>query len=162
MLISTPTDITSAASNGVNYLQALITAAFAVLSGFILYVIKTFIDEKWLRQYREYRKLRAEISYNLVMYANCYMNPQSQRNNYHDEAGTALRKCAALLRSFIEEWPRKYIGIPNNKKLMEISSELIGLSNRVYKSSLVSMNLVDHNEKSRKKIVELLKLKNLY
>lgn len=146
---------------GVNYWQAAITALFAVGSGFILYIIKTIIDEVYLRQYRDYKKIKAEISYTLIMYANAYMNLM-KHNELTDEASNALRNCAAQLGAFVEEWPRMRLGIPNKKTLNDVKKELIGLSNRTCDNNVHDIyDDIEQNEKARKKIVGLLKVKNI-
>ena len=55
-----------------------------------------------MRRRRDFRKLKADIAYTLVMYANVYTN-QGVREELVTEASTAIRNCAARLSSFIEE-----------------------------------------------------------
>ena len=155
--LTTPIAVIDKTPAGINLSQAAITALFAVVSGFILYLIKTFIDEKWLRKRRDFRKLKADIAYTLVMYANVYMN-QGVKSELVDEASTAIRNCAARLSSFIEEWPKNSRGIPKRENLKKASSEMIGLSNRVSPKT-DTYRIIFENEKTIKKIKELLRMR---
>lgn len=144
----------------VNYWQAAVTALFAVCSGFILYLLKMILDERYIKQYKDYRKIKADISYTLIMYANVYTN-MMKHNALTDEASNALRNCAARLGAFIEEWPRLHIGIPNEKTLKEVQKELIGLSNRTCDNNVDDIyDGIDKNDRARERIKTLLKLKN--
>ena len=155
--LNTPIAIIDKTPTGINFSQAAVTALFAVASGFILYLIKTYIDETWLRRHREFRKLKADIAYTLVMYANVYTN-QGVREELVTEASAAIRNCAARLSSFIEEWPKNIGGIPKREELKKASSEMIGLSNRVCAKSDTYQIIFD-NDRSIQTIKNILGLK---
>lgn len=156
----TPVPIIDKTPININLWQAVITAAFAVVSGFILYAIKTSVDEKWLRRYREYKKLKASIAYILIMYANVYLNPTCESSDLTVKAENALRVCAARLGSFVEEWPKGYLGIPKQELLLKAHDELIGLSNRVCTNSKDLLSITERNENAQKTIKELLGIKH--
>ena len=157
--VVTPIPIVDTTPTGINLMQAVITAAFAVVSGFVLYGIKTYIDEKWLRQHRDYKKMKADIAYVLIMYADIYMNPSKQPNGFTDKASIELRSCAARLGSFIEEWSKSYRGVPKTETLKKASEVLMGLSNRVCSTHDDIFKTIEQNEKDRKEIKELLGIK---
>ncbi|QUC68180.1 hypothetical protein [Aristaeella hokkaidonensis] len=157
----TPIPIINKTPSSINITQAAVTALFAVVSGFILYIIKTIIDEKYLRQRRDYLKLKADISYALMMYANIYMN-LPPRSKSTDEASKALRDCGARLGAFLEEWPKIYRGIPDSDTLKQVHQELIRLSNQVFDSEIIKKGeVITRNGQARQKIKELLQLKDI-
>ncbi len=161
--LTTPiTIIEKTPSSGVNIAQAAITAFFAVISGFILYIIKSYIDETRIRQKRELNKLKADISYTLIMYANVYTNPLNKATRLSEEAGNALRDCAARLGSFLEEWPQLYKGAPNKEEIKSAYKELILLSNSVTCHSVEDgFDKAERNDNARNKIKVLLKLNDI-
>ena len=110
-----------------------------------------------MRRRRDFSKLKADIAYTLVMYANVYTNP-GMKEELIAEASTAARNCAARLSSFIEEWPKDIGGIPKRRELKKVSSELIGLANRVYGGS-DPFQFISDNEKAIHRIRTLLDLK---
>ena len=57
-----------------------------------------------------------------------------------------------------EEWPKDIGGIPKREELKKATSQLIGLSNRVYARSGTYQIIYD-NEKAIQKIKELLDLR---
>lgn len=158
--LTTPIPIIDKTPHSINYMQAFITAIFAVFSGFVLYLIKSYIDDIWFRKKRDYMKLKADITYTLIMYANAYMNPAKNKNDWSEEASNALRNCAAKLGVFVQEWPGYHIRIPKNKNILEAERQLIGLSNSVYIHNMDLSDLIDHNEERRNKIKKLLGIKD--
>ena len=60
--LTTPIAVIDKTPTGINLSQAAVTAFFAVVSGFILYLIKTFIDETWLRRHRDFKKLKVTVN----------------------------------------------------------------------------------------------------
>lgn len=138
--------------------QALITAGFAVISGFLLYLLKCWIDEGWLKYRRRYRELRAEIAYILIVYANVYAYIVDAPDEWHEGASKEIRKTAARMGAFAIERPRFCPGVLDAKNLSNVSGELIGLSNRMY-SKNSKYQMMDENLDCVKKIKSLLKLK---
>jgi hypothetical protein len=63
--LTTPIPIIDKTELPINIEQALLTAMFAVISGFLLYLLKCIVDGYWLRYLRDYKKLKAETEYTL-------------------------------------------------------------------------------------------------
>ena len=75
----------------------------------------------------------------------------------YTEASVEVRKAAAELSGFINEFNLKII-IPNKKKLSEVVSNLIGISNGFFIVSK-DFNTIKANKENEGKIVQILKLK---
>ena len=112
--------------------KASVTAFFTVVTGVLVYLIKSIIDEYWISHLREYKKLKADISFNLVKYANVYMNADKVPNERAEEGKVVFRDLASMVAAFIETRPRICIGVPKIDSLKRAMSNLIGLSNGMY------------------------------
>lgn len=154
----TPIPIIDKTGASINVLQALITAVFAVCSGLLLYFLKCMIDERWLRYVRKYKELRARTQYLLVFYANAYANVVAENDDWHREASRFIREMGAQIGAFAIERPYICLPVPREKILRSVSSELIGLSNRMVAKGESAFLMHDANEKSVAKIRDLLKL----
>ena len=127
--LTTPIPIIDKTGTSINVLQALITAGFAVLSGFILYLLKCIVDGYWLRYLRKYKELRANTEYILTFYASAYANVVEINDDWHEEASRSIREIGAKIGAFAIERP--FICLWGHAKytLETASSELIRLSN---------------------------------
>lgn len=132
--LTTPIAVIDKTPTGIDFAQAALTAFFAVVSGFILYAIKTYIDETWLRKRRDFKRLKADIACTLITYGNVY-GSDLVNTELRIEASKALRNCAGRLSSFVEEWPKNTKGIPQREDLKKASSEMVRLASCVYSRS---------------------------
>lgn len=107
-----------------------------VLSGVIVFIISQLFIELYIRPLARYNEIRAKIAYNLVYYANIYMNPLDlntlkSMNEYpenYKKASEDLRKLAAEITGFAQERQllKFYISA---KRIEKVNKSLIGLSN---------------------------------
>ena len=134
----------------------IITAVLTVLGGVFVYVAGQIIAKFFIDPYQEYRKTVGEIAHALVYYGHVSANTKKE---LQDEASTAFRDKAALLRARAYEIPlykwftrvlRKRI--PPFDSVIAASNALIGLSNSVHGN--------DHDgmERYRKTIIDSLRL----
>ena len=156
------------------------TTFITVLSAVLVFIISQLIVDNFQKPIQEWKELKAEIAFNLIFYADCYSNPlfidpfktDNSRGNYvsyefyrtskHKEASDVFRKLSAKTRAFAET--KKWLPwwMINKKKLIEVSSEFIGLSNSMYSlkdSETIHDNLVLNRGYSLT-IADLCKLKD--
>lgn len=114
----------------------IITAVLTILGGVIVYVSGQIVSKFFIEPYQEYRKTVGEIAHALVYYANVSANI---KNELQDEASTAFRDKAALLRARAYEIPfYKWFALTLRKRIPPFdsviiaSNALIGLSNSVH------------------------------
>ena len=89
--LTTPIPVINKTPSSIDIAQAAITAIFAVVSGFILYLLKSIIDGYWLRHLRKYKSLKAEVTYLLLLHARAYSNIVEKPDEFHEEASRAFR-----------------------------------------------------------------------
>lgn len=134
-----------------------------IIAGVFVYVICEYLKEIWLQPLQEYKQLKAQISKNLIFYANIYTNPiltDNQNKSDHEKASYEFRSHAADLVAFAEMQNKIHFGIPKSSILREASKELIGVSNRFFAPDRDSAHrFMEDNERSREEIQHLLKLK---
>ena len=102
----------------------------------IVFIISQLFIELYIRPLARYNEIRAKIAYNLVYYANIYMNPfdlniLKSMNEYpenYKQASEDLRKLAAEITGFAQERQllKFYISA---KRIEKVNKNLIGLSN---------------------------------
>ena len=107
-----------------------------VVSGVSVFILGQLFIEFIMKPIQEFKDIRARVAWALVYYANIYCNPEdaSNKSEKHDIASEKLRMLAADLEAFIIRKPTLLKLFYNDKKILEASSKLIGLSNSVYKS----------------------------
>jgi hypothetical protein len=111
-----------------------------VLSGTFVFILGQLGLELFIKPLRRYKEIKAKIAYNLVYYANIYMNPVTHKEYEYEiiknERLTTqenLRRLAAEIAGFAyEKW---FFNYPSKKKIFDVEKALIGLSN-----SLVTEN----------------------
>ena len=143
------------------------TTFLTIISGVIVFVFCEYIREVWLSPLQEYKKIKQEISYALVFYANLYANPQfwpeasDQAQTHYNEGAAKMRELAGRVTGFAEIIPKLHLGMPSISDIMEASHQLIFLSNSFYFYD--KDDLSDHckdNTEAANKIKSILKLKN--
>ena len=107
-----------------------------IIAGVVVFVICEWAKEVWLTPLQEFKKLKAKVSYALVMYAQYFANPAqpAEISEEYKIASNDMRVIASELVAFMECIPFIHLGIPSPKKIKEASSNLIGLSNSFTKS----------------------------
>jgi hypothetical protein len=119
-----------------------LTSALTIVGGVSVYVAGQIITRFFIDPYHEYRKVVGEIGHTLVYYANV---SASSRREDQEEASTALRRNAGLLRITAHAIPAYKIYakiglVPGWETVMAASSALIGLSNGVYEAGHDEIN----------------------
>lgn len=144
--------------------QITLTAALTIIGGITIYVIGRIIVPLFIEPMLKLRGLIGEISYSLIFYADVYSNPtiSIDRSIKYGEAIETFRRQASQLRAivftmkFYPLWERINL-VPEKVKVIEASSELIGLSNGI--DGLPGATGAG-NAKVRQKVEELLGIRN--
>lgn len=131
-----------------------------VVSGALVFILGQLFIEFILKPIQEFKDIRARVAWALVYYANIYSNPQDvkYKSEKYDTASEKLRMLSADLEAFVIRKPKLLNLFFDDKKILEARSELIGLSNSVYKVSSDDM-VYDFIDNRRAKIVINLNLK---
>lgn len=147
---------------GQEILIIIITTILTSILSFIAFVL----SQIYYKGIEQFKTLKAKTSYILIYYANIYGNPvdlakmpNHQLPEDYIGAANELRTLAADWRAFIEMKPVPGLFIASNRKLADVSGNLIGLSN----SLTVPYNSGDssdrrENVKRRDEIKRLLRL----
>lgn len=117
------------------FLRTVFTSSLfqAVVGGILVYFVGVYFEHLYIIPFTRYNALRTEICFCLTQYANAYLNPCRNIDEYsdwHREASTELRKIASKMEAFSQE--RKFIAffwIPSKSELKEIAGWLRRLSN---------------------------------
>lgn len=128
-----------------------------VVSGTLVFVLSQLFITYFLNPIKEFKELKAKISYTLIFYACYYSNPcgnDGDKDGKWSESSESLRKMAAEVGSFIQRKPNYNIFIASTKKLLEVQKSLIGLSNGCFNQSNT-----DYNFEKVENIEKLLCLK---
>ena len=119
----------------------------AIISGVVVYILGQVLQEIWLFPLQQYKKLKSDISFNLMYYSKVFTKIISENDNnneliiQHNNAALELRKLGCQLRGFLETIYWFHIGIPKKKKLSSASKELIDLSDGMfYKGDIDSVD----------------------
>ena len=144
----------------------VVTPLLTTLSGVLVFVIGQIILECYIKPLQEYHKIKSEISFLLVLYANVYMNPEIYGENKGALYTTKEKERRIIAEKELREAAAKLIGIKQQKPLLvkkdditEASANLIGLSNGLYSSVTNQKIQMKENELCRKKIKKSLHLK---
>jgi len=116
------------------------TVFFTVFSGVITFVIGQLITKLLLDPVQDMKKTVGQVSHLLVERANVIANPGVPTKEIMDETSDALRRLSSQLHAHLYLIPlydvtSKVFCLPSKEKLLTASSELIGLSNSVYRTS---------------------------
>ena len=152
-------------SNAINItLNSSDNVFWTIFAGVCVFVLGQLFIELILNPLKRYKKIKANIAYCLVFYANVYMNPvttkvyldSKKEKIARDKIRDKIRKLAAELSGFTEE---RFFNWPNVDTIKKVSSLLIGLSNSL--ESVDPNRLVEYTDDRVIKIKELLKLKSI-
>lgn len=108
-----------------------------IVAGVVVFVLCEWAKEVWQTPLQEYKKLKARVSFALVMYAQYFANPAqtTQLSEGHETSANEMRIIASDLAAFTECMPLIHVGIPSPKKIKAASDNLIGLSNSFFVSA---------------------------
>lgn len=119
-----------------------------IISGVIVFILGQLALKLIIDPIQEFRKILADIAFALIEYANIYSNPGYAGNELEKKASEEFRKLSSRLNAqmyliLCYGCTSKLFRLPSKDKLLEAASELIGLSNGVFKSptDLVNKNL---------------------
>ena len=135
-----------------------------IISGVIVFVACEWAREEWLTPYQEYKKIKSKIAFTLEFYAHCYLNvvDYTQKNERYDKGREEMRKLACDLAGFMETISFFRMKIPDDLKLKEAHSALIGLSNGFYSNTQEkSFAYITSNKEFARTVIENLKLKSV-
>ena len=146
--------------------NVITTPLITITTGVAVFVIGQVILECYVKPLQEYHKIKAEVSYLLVLYANVFMNPEIigankkfeftlEENERRKKAGNELREAAAILVGFKQQKPF-FVRKDNVEKA---SSGLMGLSNGLYVSARNEDKRIEQNGIFAQEIKEALHLK---
>jgi len=111
------------------------TTALIVICVFGLLLISQLASEGIIKPYVEYRKVLAEISYNLIYYANLIVSASAySKRDEQAEISERLRQLSARLRSAITALPfyeltRLLRLVPSQERIYEAANRLVRMSN---------------------------------
>lgn len=118
-------------------LGLIITSIIGVIVAVIIFIIQQFLSKFSIEFVHNLSKLRENICYNLIYYANRYTCPSTMKDNEKDELQKILRESATQLvsKSNIIPWYR-FLSllrlVPSKNNIYKASTELIGLSNSLF------------------------------
>ena len=142
-----------------NYFLPLFTT---ILSGVVIYLLGQYFYVVWLIPLQEYKKIRAEIARKLLLYANVYSNVvkcdefSEELRKEHIEVMDQLRILAAELEGYIQTLYWFRLGIPSKKKLSQVVSSIVLLSNSCIDPYPTQQSKMNHDEAN--KIRKLLQI----
>ena len=131
------------------------TVFLTVFSGVLTFVLGQLVLKLVIEPVHEFKKAIADIALALIEYANIYSNPGVAGEEIEKKVSEQLRKLASRINAQIYLIPlygitARLFGLPSRQKVLAAASDLIGLSNGVFKSAsdLVWTNL-ERAEKTR-------------
>jgi hypothetical protein len=124
------------------------TVFLTVLSGVITFVLGQLIIKLFVDPVHDFRRVIADIALVLIEYANVYANPGVAGSEIEKKVSEDLRRLSSRLNAQTYLIPcysitAKVFGLPSRNKVLDATSNLIGLSNAVFKSAsdLVLVNV---------------------
>jgi hypothetical protein len=131
------------------------TVFLTVLSGVITFVLGQLIIKLLVDPVHDFRRTVADIALALIEYANVYANPGVAGSEVEKKVSEELRRLSSRLNAQMYLIPcyrltAKIFGLPSREKVVDAASNLIGLSNGVFRSAsdLVLVN-VERSDKIR-------------
>ena len=113
----------------------MITAFVTLVVVGVLFAVAQFAVEGVIKPYIEYRKVLAEISYNLIYFAHIIISePASWKRDEQAEISERLRQLSARLRSAITALPfhqlmRMFRLVPPQDRIYDAAARLVRMSN---------------------------------
>ncbi len=132
---------------------------WTVTTGILVFVLGQLILKLFIEPIQGYRKTVSDIAHSLVEYANVYANSGVIDKSLEREASKVFRKLASDIHSHIYLLPYECISsrlfkiFPPRDVLLEVSNDLIGLSNGIAVSKI---DLIIPNQKRADKIYAIL------
>lgn len=129
-----------------------------IIAGVFVFILGQLALKLFIEPIQEFRRTVADVSLALIEYANIYANPGVSGEDIGKRVSEELRKLSARLNALVYLLPlynctSKLFGLPSKNNVVNAASDLIGLSNGVFKSAA---NLVDSNleraERIRKRL----------
>lgn len=124
------------------------TVFLTVISGVITFVLGQLIIKLFIDPVHDFRRAIADIALALIEYANVYANPGVAGSETEKKASEELRRLSSRLNAqmYLILYYRitgKIFGLPSREKVVDAASNLIGLSNGVFRSAsdLVLVNV---------------------
>jgi len=123
--------------------KIFLTSGLTITGGVLIFVLGQMILKFVIEPIHEFNKLKGEIAYSLVFYANVYMNVPlsytdlSEDRQDRDKAQQVFRGLASQLcpRARIIPWLKIWESlkfVPKYKNIIEATKDLIGLSNSIH------------------------------
>jgi hypothetical protein len=117
----------------------MFTVITAVLSGVLVFVLGQFILRLIIEPLQEFAKIRGEVNYALIYYANFLSNPGLGNPKVLDEISDTLRKLSGRFMATansirLYDFLSQLHLVPIREDLIKSARELIFLSNSVHSS----------------------------
>lgn len=146
--------------------QIAITIFGTIVSGVIVFTVSQIIVQKFVKPYEDYRLLKSNVAFVLVMYANLYCNPANKNDEISDYrkekynlASDETRKMAAEISAFRQRKTKKGFGIPSDEDLKIVTAELVSLSNSYFISPIQNVyKEMVNNRNSANNIIKIMAL----
>ncbi len=90
-------------------------------------MISQYFNEYTIKPLHEYKKLKAQLTCDLIFYNNIIHNPSNLEHEKYQETSKILRNDAAELTAFAIKKPFDFL--PTSGKMKDVARSLIGLSN---------------------------------
>ncbi len=140
--------------------KIVLTSGLTIFGGVIIYAFSQVTLKFFIGPIHEQWKTIGQVSDALIFYANIYSNPGIGSDEMMSEASQRLRQLATLLQSKTQLIPCykffERIGVvTKGDDIVEVSGELIGLSNSIRRSEGNGSS----NRERRENILRLLKLR---
>ena len=124
------------------------TMFLTVFSGVLTFVLGQLVLKLVIEPVHEFKKAIADVALTIIEYANVYSNPGVTGVETEKKVSEQLRKLASRINAQTYLIPMygitsRLFGLPSRQKVLAAASNLIGLSNGVFKSAsdLVWTNL---------------------
>ena len=136
---------------------------YTVLSGTLVYVISQYFMYYIINPSREYKKIKSKIAYSLTMYSCYYHSPIYLKNikqqiiiDIYRDSCNEMRKIGSELSGYISTM--SCLKYKKRNELIEVSRNLIGLSNGFFVLSNDDNQTLKDNREYEKNIRKILKI----